>query len=137
MATPVFAPGYVCKASIFPVGESGYTDINITGHDWEEKINAMLTTHSGSGGIAQRLAGVLDGSGTISFNYDLANQSNLSPYDIVPGTTGVIKLFLSASKFFQVPFIIESVPYKVVVDGKVEAQAKILMNSAAGSYARP
>jgi hypothetical protein len=147
LATPVFVPGYTSKVSIqpsttasFPSGT--YADINVTGWDWEEKINAILTTHTGSGGVAERIAGVLDGSGTIMFNFDLANEQNLDPTDIKAGTVGLLKFFIANSfntftKFFIVPYIIESVPYKVVVDGKVEVQAKILMNSSQGAYTRP
>jgi hypothetical protein len=137
MATPLFAVGYVCKATIQPAGAGSATDINITGWDWEPKINAMLTTHSGSEGIAQRLAGVLDGAGQIMFNYDLANPQNLTPYAIVAGGIGVIALHVSGDSFFQVPYMIESTPYKVVVDGKVEVSAKILLNGAAGTYIEP
>jgi hypothetical protein len=137
MATPVWAPGYVAKANVNTLGGGGATDLRITGWSWEEKITAMLTTNTASGAVAERLAGVLDGSGDVTFNYDLANQNHKTPYLIVPGAVGVISLFVSGVVFFQVPFLIESVGYKVVVDGKVEVSCKILMNSAAGTYVRP
>ena len=137
MATPVWAPGYVCKASIKPTGAGGFTDINITGWDWGDKVPGLLVTHTGSSGVAGRIPSVLDGTGMISFNYDLANQQNLSPYSIVPGATGLIRVFVSAAKFFEIPYYIEEVPYKVVVEGKVEVQARFMMNSEAGTYIRP
>lgn len=137
MPTPIFAPGYLAGVSIFVTGESGAEDVNVTGWDWEERINAILTTHTGSGGVAERIRGVLDGSGLISFNYDLANIYHLSPWSIVAGAIGEIYLYVSETSFFTIPFIIEAVPYKTVVDGKVEVQARFLLNGAAGTYIRP
>lgn len=142
MATPVWAPGYVGKSSFFIAGGGfSYVDINILDWDWQEEVMDLVTTHSGSGGIAERIAGVLDGRGAVHANYDIANQFHKGGAATLPGVIsgvkGMLKNFVSATLFFAIPIMIQSIPIKSAVLGKVEFTFNFLLSGDAGTYARP
>lgn len=136
MATPVWAPGYVGKSN-FTVSGGAATDINILDWDWQEEVMDLVTTHSGSSGISERIAGVLDGRGAVHANYDIANQFHKSPLLIISGAKGLLKNYVSASLFFAVPIMVQSIPIKSAVLGKVEFTFNFLLSGDAGSYVRP
>jgi hypothetical protein len=136
MATPQFAPGYAGKSNFTPTGGAA-TDINILGWDWQEEIGDLETTHSGSGGVEERIAGILKGKGAVQANYDLANQHHKTPPNINSGVKGVLKLYVSASLFYQIPIMILNVPIKSAVAGKVEFSFSYGLSGDSGTYLKP
>ena len=138
MATPVFVVGYDKGVSLWLTGGSVvFTTINITAWSWEESVNALVVTHTGSGGIAARIAGILDGEGTIEGNYDSANLIHASPPNIRAGARGQIKIQTGATNPFLIPVIVQKVPYKSAVDGLVQYTFTVQMDSQSGTYTYP
>lgn len=136
MATPQFAPGIANKVNFTPAGGAA-TDINIVDWNWQETITEHDTTHSGSGGVEERLASVLRGRGGATANYDIANQHHKAPLSLVVGQKGLMKFHVSATLFYAVPVMILEIPIKSAVAGKVEFTFTAGLSGDAGTYVRP
>lgn len=137
MATPIFVVGYD-KAVASKLGANGsYTTLNITAWSWEPTVNTLLVTHTASGGIAARIAGVLDGEGTVEANYDSANNNFATAPGIIPGARGLIQVQVGASTPFTIPVIIQKVPFKSSVDGLVQYSFTVQMDQQSGTYLQP
>jgi hypothetical protein len=119
------------------VGQGQVATLNITGHTWDEEVLRHIITHTGSGGIQARLAGVLDGKGTVQADYDGGLPPYLNPPLIVAGVSGLMLFYVTPQKAFQVPMIIAKVHYESAVQGKVSWSMDVEMNSQAGVYLRP
>lgn len=137
MATPVFVVGYD-KAVQTELGANvTFTTLNITAWSWEESVNTLLVTHSGSGGIAARIAGVLDGEGTVEANYDSANNMFAAAPSVKAGIRGVVKIQVGTTNPFIIPVIVQKVPFKSSVDGLVQYTFTVQLDSQSGSYSQP
>ncbi len=119
------------------VGQGAVSKLQVTGSSWDEEVARILVTHSGTGGLAARIAGVLDGKGTVSAFYD----SDLPPYlpapGIVAGINGVYLFYITPVKFFQIPVIVPHVHYETQVLGATQYSFDAELNALAGSYVRP
>lgn len=139
MATPVFVVGYDKAVQTEFGANVTFATLNITAWSWEPTVNTLLVTHSGSGGIAARIAGVLDGEGTVEANFDSANLIfGASPLPtITPGVRGQIKVQVGTTNPFIIPVIVQKVPFKSSVDGLVQYTFSVQMDSQSGSYSQP
>ncbi len=124
-----------------PVGwqavNAGVVLLNVTASSWTESINALIVTHSGTGGLAARLANVLDGEGTFEADYDADVSPYLNPPRLRPGVNGLYLFFVTPLRFFQCPIMILKVPYKTAVLSKVSYTVDVALNALAGSYIVP
>lgn len=138
--TQQFVSGHLNTVQVTPLGSASIV-LGITEHSWEEEINTILVTNSASGGVAARIANVLDGKGTVHADYDVLNPYYIGPAPLI--VSGMIGTFLfqlapvPALRFFQVPGIIRRVPWSSQVMGKVSYQFEVELNSLAGAYLRP
>src|SRR6202011_2235142 len=87
-----FVPGYSQAASWQATGAGAATTLNITSHSWQEEVDKLDVTHSGSAGVQALLAGIGRGSGTIEANYDAAAIPSNTPPNIKAGAKGVLRL---------------------------------------------
>lgn len=108
---------------------------NVTGHDWEEAIDALDVTHTGTGGIQALLAGILRGDGNVKANFD--NAVVPSTFFMRAGFNGVMAFFVGGVTPFFVPSMIVKVHYQTVVEGKVEWSAMVRLNALAGLNTLP
>src|SRR6266480_3639102 len=90
MAFPTnqFISGHATPVFWQALGFASATILNVTQSSWDEEINTIIVTHSGSGGIAARIPNVLDGHGTVQADVDLLNPSNIAPPLVRPGISG-------------------------------------------------
>lgn len=135
--TNVFVSGHANPVVFQVLGQGAVATLNITGSTWDEEINTILVTHSGSGGVAARIPNVLDGKGTVNADVDLLAPPYLNPPLIVPGVSGTFLIFIAPGRAFQVPAIIPKVHYESQVQGKVSYSFDLEMNSLVGLYLRP
>lgn len=128
--------GDLVPAAWFPIG-GAITLLNIRSHNLD--ISALLfdVTSSGSGGLTARLAGKVDCAGTIQADYDL----DLSPYLAVPAIVtagrGFAYFYLSPTRFFQIPAVIEKVHYEVAVESEVKYSWDVKCDSRVGALVYP
>lgn len=113
----------------------GTTVLAIRGHSWEEQVAGLLTTHTQSGGKAARIAGVLDGQGNVTADVDAAL---LPPgFSLKAGQKGVMTFGVGSASPFSVHGMILKVHYQTAVEGKVEYNFDVAMDSTTGAYVYP
>jgi len=100
-------------------------------------IDKLDVTHTGTLGIQALLAGILRGDGNVKANFDNAQVPSTSPPFIRAGAGGLIDFYLGASTPFTVPCLITKVNYQSTVEGKVEYDFDVSLNSLAGNYVYP
>lgn len=140
MATPEFAPGYNAPVTFTPTSGGAGGALRVKGWNWEESVVDIDTSHTGSSGVEERLAGLGRGKGDCSLIYDLGNPHHDAPYVIRAGTKGTFLFFVrgtGTTKYYTVPAMILSVGNKSVVDGAVEVQVSVGLSSDVGTYSRP
>ena len=118
------------------LGQSNQT-LNVTASTWDEEINAIDVTHSGSGGVEARLANILRGRGTVNADFDLLAPPYLNPPQILSGFSGIGYFYVSPTRNFQIPSMILKVHWENPILGKVSYSFDIGLNSLAGQYIRP
>jgi hypothetical protein len=125
----------VISSAFQPTGGS-YTVINILDEDFTEEVAALETTHSGSGGIDEAIAGILKGRGSVHANIDLA----LIPWNVTPGiragAKGLLKFGIGSANPAVIPIMILTVGPKGAVNGKLEFSFGFQLSGDAGSYVR-
>jgi hypothetical protein len=131
-----FMSGQANPFSYIVPGQNQIT-LNITGWTWDEEINTLIVTHSGSGGVAARIPNVLDGKGTVNADFDLLNPVYATPPILVAGQSGIAQYYVSPSRAWQVPNIIKKLHFESTVMGKVSYSFDCEMNSLQGAYVRP
>lgn len=146
MAFPsnLFVSGHNNPVQFQLLGQAAET-LNVTGSSWDEEINAIDVTHSGSGGIQALLANILRGNGTVNADYDLLVRS---PYffpipQIRPGVSGLFAFYVlgpvgaAGNRFFTIPCMIIKVHWETQVAGKVSYSFDVRLSSIVGNYLYP
>lgn len=131
-----FQAGYD-KGCVFNLDGGSNTTLNIRAWSWNEQVNKLVTTHTGSAGIAACIAGVLDGDGTIEANVDAAALPNNTAPGIVPGAKAVIRPAVGSSNNWAIHVMVVSVNWKSAVDGLVTYSANVALDSTTNTYTRP
>lgn len=132
-----YVPGYSQGATWQTDGAGGATTLNITDWSWEEMVNKLVTTHSGSGGIAACIAGIFDGDGNVQANIDAAALPCAAAPGIRAGAKGTITYAVGGSTPFSIHCMITKVPWKSAVNGLVSYSFQVALDSTTGSYTRP
>jgi|SRR5579859_7436702 len=132
-----FVSGHANPFAFQVLGQTNVATLNIKSSSWDEEINMILVTHSGSGGIAARLANVLDGHGTIACDLDLLAPPYMNPPLIIPGISGLALYYIAPTRSIQIPVMVGKVHYEGQVQGQSMWTFDIAMNSLAGQYIRP
>lgn len=114
-----FEAGYNKYAQWKYAGAGGFVTLNVTGHSWEESVDKLDVTHTGTGGLQALLAGIFRGQGTVKANYDSAAMPHGAPR-IGAGVRGALALYLGGATPFLIPAMILKVNYQTAVEGKVE-----------------
>jgi hypothetical protein len=135
--TNQFVSGHVNPVQWQAIGQGLVSTLNVTGSSWDEEINTILVTHSGSGGLAARIANILDGKGTVNADLDLFAPPYLNVPGIVAGGVGALLIYVGPGRPFQIPAIIKKVHYEQTVMTEVHWSFDIEMNSLVGLYVRP
>ncbi len=110
-------------ANTFLSGSNGKAffnaELNVTGWTFERRVDALETTHSGSGGVEQSIAGVKRYRGTVEANFD----GDQAPTDATPnvkeGAAGTLKLYTDATKYYELPVLITRLELASEVEGLV------------------
>lgn len=136
MTAPLYQHGKSCPAAWTPSGGSLAT-LAVTSHDWQEAIEKAMANDTSAGGIQQMIAGFLTGSGQVKAFADFNNKYYASPIQIVAGSNGVLKHYITAALFFLIPGMITSVQSRVPVGNLVEYEFTVELNGLAGTYTYP
>lgn len=118
-----------------PAGGSEAT-LCITGWTWSESADLEETTDSCTAGIEDYDANIFRGSGNLTGNYKI-NAPIHDDAGVVAGEKGVLKNYVSATQFFQIPCIVEKVNYAGPVRGHIENNFDYKLCHSAGTYAYP
>lgn len=130
-----FTPGYN-KAVTFKVdGAGSATTLKVTDWSWEEQVNALVTTHTGSGGKATRIAGVLDGDGTVTANVDIDALPNATAPGIVAGAKATITYSFGTATPWSAHVLVTKVNYRSQVGGLLTYNFNVALDDD-GSYTR-
>src|SRR5262245_42383552 len=89
----------------------------VTGHNFNEEVADLVTTHSGSGGVQARIPGILDVKGTVEANVDA--DSLPAGMSIRAGAKGVFTMMMNSVAPAQLAAMILRVNYRSVVNGLV------------------
>lgn len=131
-----FTAGFNKGATWTPVGGVVST-LCITGWDGSDRVNDLITTNTCSGGIASRIAGVLDGTWRIQANYDLDAPTHSNPPFIRSGAKGYLRVNTGLGAAWTVPGMIQEVHLQSAVDGLVQYDFTVLLDGSSGGYAYP
>lgn len=131
-----YQPGYD-KAVTFKVDSGSDVVLNVTGWSWEEQVNALLTTHTGTNGKATRLAGVLDADGTVEANFDAAAIPSATSPGIKAGAKGVIQYDVGTTTNWKAHVLITKVNYRSQVGGLVTYNFNVALDDDATNYTYP
>jgi len=133
-----FLAGYDKKVTWTPAGGALAT-FNVIEHSWEDAIEKLDITHSGTAGVQYLLAGILRGKGSFKANLDSTVIITNATYAIIAGQKGVMNFyqFASGANPYIVPGMIISVPFTSSVPGLVAYTANIELSGDAGTYTRP
>lgn len=138
LATPVFVVGYDKAVSVKLNGAGAAITLNVTAWSHEPAVNTLIVTHTGSGGLQARIAGIFDTEGTVEANMDSANFIMLvAGGGVLPGARGLLTAQIGMINPFSIPIIIQKVPFKSTVDGLVQFTFTFQLDSQSGSYVVP
>lgn len=142
MAEPqVFASGHASRIKFRPAGEDVYSTIQVTRTTWDEEVEEHLLAHSFSDGLQVRIAGWLDGKGTVQAFVDLLSEPYADYNGIVAGNIGRIDYYLVGvelyERIFTIPVMIKVVNYQTEVFGGVQYGFEVALNAQIGTYRRP
>lgn len=126
-----YTAGFSQGVTFTPDGGSLAT-LKVKGHNWDEMVNKLNTTHTGSGGKAACIASYLDGNGNINAGYDSAQL--LSAVSVTAATKGVITFALGTASPLSVHVMITKVHRESSVEGWVIYNFDVAMDSTTGSY---
>lgn len=120
-----------------PTGQASVT-LNITGWNGDHDGLLFEVTHTGHGGHCARISGRDDWKGTVQADFDLDAPPYLSTTpNIRFGTTGIIRKFVSTTKFIQVPVVIAKVHYESAVQSQLKYSFDVAMSVLAGTMVYP
>lgn len=130
-----YVPGY-SQGVAFTVDGGGSVALNVTGHSWMEKVEALITTHTGTAGLQTRIAGIFDGEGTVDANVDAAALVHDTAPGVRAGAKGTITHAIGGATPFSIHVLITELLYKSVVNGLVSYSFKCAFDATSGSYTR-
>ena len=130
-----YVPGYSQGVTFQLSGANTATTLKVTGHTWMEKVQDLITTHTGSGGIQERIAGVLDGEGTVDANVDAADLVHDTAPGVRAGAKGTITHAVGSSQPFTIKVMVTELMFKSVVNGLVTYSFKTALDNTSGSSA--
>jgi len=132
-----YKPGYARAVTFQLDGAMGATTIKVTATSWDEHIEPLISTHTGSGGIQERLAGILDGEGDVQANVDGAALPNAAAPGIVAGAKGTLTYDVGGTTPFTIHVLIQKVHWASVVNGLMTYSFHALLDNTSGTYTRP
>jgi hypothetical protein len=132
MALSTVAAGKNISAKWTPDGGAEVT-LCVTDFDFSLDVDAEDITDSCSSGYQVLLANIRSATGTLTGNYDAS--SSLAHSATLVGTKGIVKMYLTASKYFTIPIMITKTPFKAAVRGKVTYSWEFQLSGDAGTLA--
>jgi hypothetical protein len=121
--------------------------LNVTDSTWQERIDEIDITHTGTAGVQAILGGILRGDGNVKAFQDTSGTLNAKAFwatgtgnaNIRAGTKGLLKVYVTAAQFYAVPCLITKVNVARPVAGAVEYDfdVKLSAESSATTYALP
>lgn len=134
--TIAYEAGYN-KSPTFTLDGGALVTLKVKSTSWTEQINALDTTHTGSGGIHARIAGLLDGNGTVEAVVDSQNMITLTAAGgIISGAKGLLGFPMGGTTPLSVHVIITQINWRAVVDGLLTVSFNCAIDSSSGSYTR-
>ncbi len=130
-----FVSGHSNPVKFTPAGGAEQT-LNI--ESWDETTDGLIfeVTHSGTTGLAARIAGRKDVKGRVQASLDLDLFPWAAGTSIDFGQKGVIKCYVSATKFEQIPIIIAEVHERSAVNENVKYDFSFQLDTLSGSLVR-
>lgn len=134
--TGTFVAGYTAPFKTTPSGGSEQT-IQVVSHSWQEMVDKIDITHTGSGGLQALLAGIFRGTGNVKAFLDSSAKYYATTVGIRAGTNALLKHYVTSSLSYTVPGMIVKVNSAVAVNGGVEYDFDFELNSEAGTFSYP
>ena len=115
----------------------GATAINVTGWNFDQEVDTLETTHSGSDGLEEHITGIKRASGSFTANWDTEAPASTNPPDLNIGSTLTsMKLYMEASgDYIAIPLAtVTSVPIVSEVKGLVSYTCNFKVNGSGGAW---
>lgn len=103
-----FTAGYSEQTTFALDGGSAVT-LSVTDHTWDEMVEELRTTHTGSGGVTSRIPGVFDGNGSVKANVDTVAYPWAASPGIRSGNKGVITMETGTASPFSIHVMITKI----------------------------
>lgn len=100
------------QAVQFTVTGGSAVTLNVTDAVWDEEVQDLIVTHTGSGGVQSRLPGVLDGNGDIKANVDAAALPWATSPGVRPGAKGTLTIAVGGSTVYSLPVMITKLHFQ-------------------------
>lgn len=133
---PTFVAGYNKGVTFQLSGAGGATTLLVKSWSWDEAVEKLDVTHTGTTGIQAVIAGILRGDGTVEANVDITALPNATPPTIIPGSKGTITFNVGSSTPHSCPVMVAKVHWASAVDGVVNYSFDTTLDYLTGTYTR-
>ena len=131
-----FIAGYNRGVTWQLVGAGAQTALNVTGHSWAEMVDKLDVTHTGTAGEQAVIGGVLRGDGNVKANLNDAQPIANNPPFLRAGQKGLLRFDVGTTTPTIVPALILKVNYQSTVEGKIEYDFDVTLDSLTGTFVR-
>lgn len=130
-------PGFSQSPTFLVDGGGAAVTLAVRNTEWKERVRALETTDSGSGGKECWIAGIFGGTGRIEALIDAAALPNIAATGIIAGAKGVLTVPVGGATPYSVHIIIEEVGPRTPYDGLVSYDFSYKLDNTTGTYTRP
>jgi hypothetical protein len=116
-------------------GAGAPVTLDITDCSWEESVEDIQVPGSLSLGVMQRIAGILEGGGSIEATLNSASLPHSAAPGIRAGVHGVLTITTGSVAPFTIPIMITRVRYRFAMRGAYVYGLDVGLDGASGTYA--
>jgi RNA 3'-terminal phosphate cyclase len=117
-------------------GAGAPTTLDITDCSWEESVEDVGVMGSTAGGVAQRLAGALDGGGSCEAVLNSAALPHAAAPGITAGAKGTLTVTTGSATPFTIPIMVTRLRYRFAMRGAYIYGFDVGLDSLTGAYTR-
>lgn len=133
-----FQNGALVPVSFLPYDGSATTVLQIKSHNLDLEALMLDVSHSGTGGVRARIAGLQDARATILASLDLDLLPWAAVPKIIPGLWGLIGIHVAERSLgwnpITVPVIVQKIHFESAVESEVKYSFDVQMNALAGAF---
>jgi hypothetical protein len=135
MPVTAAVPGYSMSPT-FKVDGGAFVTLNVVSSNWTEKVVKLVTTDTGTAGLAACIAGVLDGDGQVEANVSSSALYCAASPGIVAGAKGTITFPIGGATPFSIHVMIVEVGPRIPALGLVTYHFSVALDGTTGTYTR-